>query len=84
LDQQAWTFRRTSKGRKSRWLWHAGPAFPAFEPAAQTLLQGYEFERIIVQSVLPMSGNGKFISFAIASDFTAEDFASLSDPDPDD
>lgn len=84
LDGQCWTFRAERKGRKTKWPLHVGAEFPATGLASEELLAKYAFEQIAVQSVLPAEGSLKHISFIIRDDFSMEDLAHASDPDPND
>jgi hypothetical protein len=40
--------------------------------------------RVIVQSVLPAAGSGRYVSFAIDGSGRGENFVALVDPDPHD
>lgn len=79
-DGRCWTYR---KGRASRWALSVGASFPATDPADPSPLGQTEVTRVVVQTVLPKEGTGKYVSFVVSSG-RAEDLTRASDPDPDD
>lgn len=83
IDGKCWTYRRERVGRKLRWGLSVGAEFASGEPVDPSSAAA-EIERIVVQSVLPMAGTGKYVSFAICHDGGHEDFARATDPDSDD
>lgn len=80
-DGQCWTFRRSEAGKRARWPLFAGATFPAMREVAYGSIG---LERIVVQSVLPMAGTGRYVSFALDDEARCEVFSTAVDPDPND
>lgn len=80
LDGRCWTYRAVKTGKKMAWERLAGDRYPASEPAQPD--DRFHIGFVVVQSILPADGTGKYISFRIAGDGNVEDFARTSDPDP--
>lgn len=84
FDGQCWTLRSNRTNSGQRWSLAVGTAFPATGRPSADLIQRFTFERIVVQTLLPSAATGKYISFAITDTYETENFASVSDPDPND
>lgn len=78
------TYRAEKSGKKKVWKCYAGNSFPALDPDLSSEDAGTFIERVVVQSLAPAAGSGKYISFAIHADGRFEDFARAVDPDPND
>lgn len=75
-DGRCWTYRRV----KNKWSLLVGETFPAVDPATASPLGPTVIERVVVQTVLPMRGTGKAISFVISGG-RAVDLTREVDPD---
>lgn len=83
-DGKCWTYRANRVCRKTRWLLFVGSTLPAQDPAPIPEEGAPFIEYVMVQSLLPMHGSGKYVSFMIHDDGRTEDFSKAADPDPND
>lgn len=82
-DGRCWTYRPHRTGRTTRWHLHAGAEFGGAAERVESL-DGFEIERVVVQSVLPMAGTRRHVSFSIDGEGRATNLARATDPDPND
>ncbi|HRI86955.1 MAG TPA: hypothetical protein PLJ47_13430 [Candidatus Hydrogenedentes bacterium] len=86
FDGAPWTFRKESRGRAFVWRLYVGDSFPGTHLAPPELRKQFEseLEYITVQTILPLAGSGKAISFMIRDDGSVEDFAKVSQAEVED
>lgn len=81
LDGQCWTLKLTGKGRGARWALHAGTDYPAEEENHDGLVSAHGIQSVVVQSLIPADGSGRYVSFRIRGDGRMEDFSKASPED---
>jgi len=81
---QCWTHRVVKEGRKTRWALFTGTDFPAGEAIPASDDSAPCIEQVVVQSLVPMQGSRKFVSFIIQADGRSMNVSAMADPDPDD
>lgn len=81
LDGRCWTFRIAGKGRAARWTLCTGDAYPAQEEFDGALMGAHGIGSVVVQSVIPAEGSGRYVSFRIRDDARMEDFSKASPED---